>query len=596
MNISLINQLSPLYILVILVITFISNYVTGFNTIFLPGIIISLYLIYKEYKTFKYLELKNYLIFFVLTLLLLNIKYLNKDFSLNMIAWGDYNFFAQVSAFINETGIETYYFDYVNTHIRKPVPYHYGENWITILFSRIFNLNEFFSQELIVSPFLLSISLFCISNIYKRMGYSTLSSLIFSFLTLMYIGLPLINYKNIPILGEMIDQFTVEPASYNKNLFSITFLSFYFNSLSVNNWKISRVSVLIALFSFLGCISFINILFITTLFYILDKNNPTREKLLINVIVLLSILFFIYLYFIKTNLKESYSYSPTDFSIFYNCIDPIIYFKTIINIFGKTTLQLALLYLPILLFFIAYIKSIYTNHKYLLFLLLAILISGIGIWAIVWYSMGSISLFFDASYWAFKLLLFFLFFLHIKYFILKKNILIKGLLIISILLILPTFYNLIIYNKHGEKKDHFEFINFLKEKNIIKNYPFVYIRVYDPNISYAMKILLPSTSYGPISNLTLKHHGIYVDINNFVFSDDCLSAYREKPLFNTSCFVKYCEINKITDYSAGLFKLIRDYNIKYIIKDKNYTGPSIIYNLKTKKIYENNYIELLEII
>jgi hypothetical protein len=583
-----------LIILFITTITFIANYVTNFNTILLPGVLITLYLLYKESITsFKPLELIKYLLFIIATTILLNIKYIGNDLNFNIIAWGDKSFYAQVSAFINETGIETYYFDYINTLNRKPIPYHYGENWLTILFSKIFRLNEFYAQELIATPFLVGTSLFFINNIYKRKGYYILNSLTFSLTTLFFTSLPLLDYSSIPWLGDMIIQFQIDPLSYNKHLFSITLLSFFFDSISANNWKVSSVSVIIALFSFLCCISFINILIVSILLYVFDKNISIKEKILIVFIVIICVLYFIYFYFIQTSIEVSSNYNATDLSFFNNCINPTIYFRTISNIIGKSILQIVLVYLPVILYIMFNIKRIYVNQIHLLILTVSILLTGLALWAIMWLSIGSISLFIDASFWAFKLSLFLIFFIDIRdYYSFKKNFPINKFSVFIAILILPSLYNLIKQNKSIEGE---EFINLVEKISLKNKYPIIYIRVYNPNKSFYDKNLLAATSLGPISNYNSKHHGIFVDIDNINYSKDCLILHREQPLINSSCFVKYCKINKFKNYRYALSKIVKDYKIKYIIKDKDY-NESIVSNLNTKKIYENATTELLEII
>jgi hypothetical protein len=60
----------------------------------------------------------------------------------------DYIYFANLSDFINQSGVETNYIDYFSNNL-KPQPYHYYEIWLNAFFSGITSISSLLTQQLI---------------------------------------------------------------------------------------------------------------------------------------------------------------------------------------------------------------------------------------------------------------------------------------------------------------------------------------------------------------------------------------------------------------------------------------------------------------
>lgn len=587
------QQLKLSVLMLGLPILVIALYITKFNTVFLPLIIVLVYSIYNLGKVAKssLVFLIELLVFALLTVLLFNLKYFNSSMQLEgLTAVGDKSFYAQVSAFIKSTGIESCYFDYINTPLRKPIPYHYGENWYTILFSSVFGINEFYSQECLATPFMAGVSLFFIKTIYKNMGLGYITSVVLSFITLLFSGISILNYENIPLFGEMISQFQLNPFSFNKWVFSTLCLSLYFYSLQINKWRVSDLSVLIALFAFLGSISFINILMISLVFYIGQKNVHRKKRVIILVSVLVSILYFGCFYFLYSSYNTQSNYNATDTSFFSTCLAPLAYIKTVINIVGKSLIQLIIIFFPLGLGLLIIRKETYSELKGSVYLTCTVLISGLLIWGALWYSSGSISLFSDASFWFLKLFLFFMLIYSLIKYKVSKFVFISVVVVLVLMTIKPISTLI-----HNYDEEDLELKKLVEQMNIDEGKSFVYLRVYNPNKSFFSKNLLAFPSIAPITNLNPLHQGLFVDVNQIQPSSDCLTAHRERALVSTSAFSLFISKNKFQSTEEALKVLVKKHEIKYIIAQKDEDFNSITSILRSSIIYENASFILMEI-
>ncbi len=66
----------------------------------------------------------------------------------------DLSFYAAVGSYLHETGIESVNLDWVNTGMQAPVPYHYGEIWLSVFLSSIFNITILNGLMLVAYPML----------------------------------------------------------------------------------------------------------------------------------------------------------------------------------------------------------------------------------------------------------------------------------------------------------------------------------------------------------------------------------------------------------------------------------------------------------
>lgn len=196
-----------------------SIYQTKGHTVFLTAIPAFTYMVFTHYPTWtiQWLPNKSRLKFLGITLLVVNSIFIVKALTLFQlhgeylkIPHPDYIFYAKLSSFFQQTGIESYTFDIAS----NPTPYHYFEIALNAFFTT-FGLQAYASLMLLTYPilltlcFLLSLSFFHPSKIRAR-------SLLFG-LSILFIHLLLmpILKGHVPFL-DVATTYLVSPWDYQK--------------------------------------------------------------------------------------------------------------------------------------------------------------------------------------------------------------------------------------------------------------------------------------------------------------------------------------------------------------------------------------------
>lgn len=79
----------------------------------------------------------------------------------------DYNFYGQVSSFIDKYGVETPRYDFIYPADAGLLPYHYGMVWLNILPAELFNVNHTLTVFLVTIPVMFTLAVYAASELIK---------------------------------------------------------------------------------------------------------------------------------------------------------------------------------------------------------------------------------------------------------------------------------------------------------------------------------------------------------------------------------------------------------------------------------------------
>jgi hypothetical protein len=498
------------------------------------------------------------------TIVVYDFKFFN-GLQLNLELVGDKSFYAQVSAYIKHTGIETYYFDYSVNANRSPIAYHYGENWITIFFTSLFNLTTDVAQELVAIPFMLGLGTYFIFKTAKQFNHGVLVSLFIVLLTLFFTEIPFLDMSFLPKINSNIDGFKISFYHMPKFSFSFMCATAILYSMALDDWKVSPETIVLSLFAFIGCVSFLSVCGILLLIQTIQAKKIELKS------VLLAMLFFVYFvvfYFLMAKSNKATSYNTFDSSLFGNCISLVSYTKTLVNIIGLSTLQIIVVVSPFLVLLILVRNYFFTNLKWPLYTMCLCLFLGLFCWALFWYSLGSVSLFVDAPFIVFKIICITVCSsVALSHFATNKFI-ISSFMVVLFAVILPNMYNFVFTNTQPTTlfaKDTQRFLN------INKNIPFLYFRHYNVNANAFSTNLLVAPQVSAITAITANHYGVFANAHTIKKSNDCLTYSRDNSLINTSTFELFKAKNSaITNDSLLINTFAKTNGVKYIIADANF--------------------------
>lgn len=547
----------------------ISVYKTKGQTIFLPALIGGLILIFRtEFKNIAFAKFTRFSLIFCLFFLLYQLKIFFIEGG-TIQAAGDHSFYAQVSAYINYTGIESYYFDYTNSVNKVPLPYHYGENWITILWSCLTGLNEFKAQELLTTPLLISAGAAILFFLFKKKIENDFYAFLFSLILTIggsnfFWGLFELGKLSGDISGLMSSQYHMPKSAFS--FFCSCAICYSVFSYDI---KIRPSTLLVTCFATLGCVSFVPLLVLFCLIYVIMTKPVSIRVLLFPAFVLV---YYVLFYLITSSLNSS-NLSSISQNVFGECLTIGQYLKTNFNIVLKTIMQLMFLYFP----FVAIVGLILIkqgrNAAYELVLkyrtafgiVFFALIVGLLFWSLLWFSMGSISLFVDGGLAFFRLTIFLTIILAIIE-LLKESkrtlFVCAGAILIACFGGFQDFFKPMFHSKPGKIVTHFE------QELKTANQPFIYLRDYNATALF-QKNLLAFTSVGEISTINPKQQGVFVNISNIQRSKDCLEVMRENGLILSAPYSRYSEKNKEKNETVLLDRFIRENNIKYLFSEKS---------------------------
>ena len=567
---------------------------TGGRTIFLPGILILFFIRPIHLKQLDIKKVIHFIIPFAFFFLIYHLICFR--FNYNIQSKGDSSFFAQVSAFINYTGVESFYFDYTNSKNNSPLPYHYGESWTTIILSNLTGLNEFKAQTYLTVPVLVSCGFSFLYVLFNQMFNKKILAFCFAFIITIGSSNLIWSEVNIPFINEAINVFTVREDLIPKLAFSFFCNCIIVYSIFYSKISIKKETILITCFATLGCISFFPVLAVFSFFYSRGKKIKELKLLLFPIFI---VVYYVIFYSSGTG---SSNMNPSS-SIFDGCIGFLKYIKTIFNITVKTTLQILFLYLPFILPVVLAIgfknlKQELIKYKIVLIIFILVLLAGLLCWALLWFSLGAVSLFADGSLYLFKVA-----YLTFIFYLLAKHCKPKKQFVFVIIFLVMCFNGITTFLDYQNKRtitpsQIFLYLN--KELTLSNKKPFIYLRDYDCEGNWFKTNLLAYSSLGDFASVNPRHQGIYVNINANTIKDfqDCIRYRQDEIKVHSSPYYQYklrVQTGQKTELEI-LNQFIKSNSIKYLIAEKDYLLPSeqgsLFSSVITRKIFYDSELKI----
>lgn len=385
-----------------LIVLVYACYMTLFRTVLLGIGIPMLGIAYYQINTLKkssislIVILKSLKLLAIPTILILIITIVNYvDFSSNYLCTPhpDYCFYSRVSDYMGLFKLENCQFDHLNPNMMGYVPYHYFDLWLNGLFTQIFGFTNLITFVLITYPLLQVIVFVGIYTVLNLYGFKNKFSLavIFMFITGVYFQF----YATIPFLEHMVTFPGMNILKSPKILpiYIYLLLSFYFYK--NNSFEQFILSILFLPFVYIttapSVFCSISIIILINYYF---KRNPKSTMLLIALVIIATLYLFLFYYFNGDH--HSGHISEMNYNVFFS----FQYIKTCINIGVGSSIQLIILFFPIIIIpLLLKVKIKNTNlscmydNNYAYILYGLICLSSLVIWALFHNILDSVQFF-----------------------------------------------------------------------------------------------------------------------------------------------------------------------------------------------------------
>jgi hypothetical protein len=567
-------------------------YYTGGKTVMMAFVIILLFIVFQEKKrlfNLSTINISNYFcnnggILRLLILLLLTSALKIYFYNLNgvdaRIPHIDYGFYAKVTSYLKEFGIENVSLEYINPERFEVQPYHYFELWLNLGFSNFIEGSYLYNYVMITSTYglwVLSIGFLAVIETFKKeIGFT---ETVLAFTSTFFVGFNPAIFGKIKFM-EVVDVFTVNPWFYQK-LFPI----YWFLVAAILCWhyKLRNFSIYILLIIPIVFISTAPSIFLALVIYIiyikLYKTEKINEILNISMITFIVLLYMV-IFYLNGKLGEG-ALDPKSSLI---QISEYSHIRTAINIIGGTTIQLAILFIPYLLISVVNFNQIYKNKKIINNLMLPFLITGLSLitWSVLNNTPNSVQVFSNISIPILNILIF-IAFIYTIYRANKSRI--KTIsVVIFILLLVHSIYQTKerIFNEQTAINTKFINQNILSK---IENKIGIYL-----STNNGLNVVVP-TFHTP----ALTYHLLYakndldvISLSTFEIPVNSKNRYfrTSQKIINSSTFNHYVDNQK----NNNLFKSIKQSQIDFIdqydIKFGIIASGSIVSDLIEKRIVE----------
>jgi len=529
---------------------------------------------------------KFILIYFFISIIFItlwnHLKYYNNDLNRYIIANADFIFYAKVSDYIINTGIERNNLNYV-TEINYTIPYHYYDLWLNGLLGKLFQVNylatltnitynlNFIIVFLGILVFIESILIFY----NKQFNFSK----IFLLTTLVFFSTSFYH----PFLQKFIKQIDI---AGNFDIFEspklfpiyITCIFIYLSIIFKNHGLFFLSLILCGLLYPTTIPAFYSISFLIILFdYFLIKKIKNHFNYL--VLLMLSAMFFIIFYkFTGNNIKNDAFFSSI---LQINLADLI---KMFIIPFA-TIFFVLILYFPYLLL----IKSKILFDKFYIknsfYFMIAILAISLTVWAIGNKAQNSVQLFYNPFTPVLHVFLY-LSILTVYLFADKKWIYITTLIL---LVNVSVNAHKIFFDKPSKNDKDFvlKVAKAVEQKNRLGAFifsPEYYLNNIN-NFFSKIYFVYPPASF--LSYFDTQYHPISLSIFDTKYDSTSKFFQTEKLLMENSEFYQFVETQKKNNQFKSILQsqvdFIKKYNIQWLVTDKDARLPSEIEEIVTEK-------------
>jgi hypothetical protein len=488
----------------------------------------------------------------------------------------DYEFYARLSQFLNDFGIENTNVSYFKTTDLFAVPYHYTEIWLSSLFSSMYNVHAQYALMLIVFPLLYVATYFGGVMLIKvlREKYSlTVNQKFDPFFALIIFAISTAAFiYPTSIEALKMDVWVLRVYEYHK--LSIIYPFVILLILSLIRGNLVYISLITA-FLAVNQLSVAPAMFLSSgVFFLIIAFNRKYTflefiKLVTPMVVI--VLFFLCFYTLfggKSNVALSVDEM---FAQFFT----IKYYKIAFNIFVKMFLQIMITTIPLLLFYKTIRQNIYLRHT-VLFIGVLIVFS-ITSWAVVHEMHDSVQLFGNIYNVMVNVFIFIL--LSIAW--IKVEIKKYSVIIILFLAIFAVNYGL---SETKLKPDFYQEVSTnLKIELGDESVTFVYYRDSSEYQTYFSKF--ENVWLGGLHNLMRVNKSLKA-ICLSVYSIPLSSKVEEK-FFAANPFVKYIEQQKIKRNYTSLIdsqqEFIKTNDIKFLLMSNGRSVPHELVTLFSEK-------------
>ncbi|HEY8937959.1 MAG TPA: hypothetical protein VIM65_22205 [Cyclobacteriaceae bacterium] len=576
---------------------------TGFKTVFIAVPVILLATVFSLEKHFKNsltdldsAKWVNIIFeFFIVSLFIYTFNYylLFYDKSLLATPHPDIIFHSKLSVYLQRFGIESSELEYYYQNTIKPQPYHYVEAWTTSLLDFFLNQNNVLLLSLVVFPCFLVILFFGYSAILHCItgDKSNWLSKCLCLISIPLTGLAFKFYSDIPFLSSL-PVFARNPINYSK--LSVIYLSVISAVLLVFKGaeRAALRSLLILPIVFISCAP--SVLMGVCLVHLWNLFQHRKVLTFLEEIFFVGVVcaVMLWVYYPSNHLtNEQNSVVRVGGSLGFFDFQ---YFKTCINVCGGTTIQLIILYLPILLiaFFAKVYLRIWNESSSLIKVGFLISISGLLFWAALHRMPDSIQLFSNFSICFFNILSFIIIIYAYKHYNsdVKKLLLSFFVGVVILLSIVNTVSEMRTEETPLQVSQQNDFYKKLRAHFTVDNPIGVYIRNKDEYTSVFVK----NSNFATLANFLLllddRCHQISISVFDIKLDESSPLFQYESSVVKTSTFHRYVMEQKraksFISIEQSQLDFINTLHVQYLVASDRANVPQLILNSVKEEFVE----------
>jgi len=508
----------------------------------------------------------------------------NFDGSIPLTPHADIVYYANLIDFLLRFGYENSSIDTI--YPQGVSPYHYYDIWFGAGLVYLLKLNSALVLELIVyttGPFLIWLGVISTFSHFKTIKYI---DILFSFFGVIAIGIYFNCYTHIAFMNN-IGVYATNSLNYNKlfpiYLFSLAFLNFYFSKRYVEALICAICIPFVFISTAIGVFSGLFLFLIYTKVFL-------KRKINLEMLILLLSAVFIYLFYKLQPAIETHV--STDFSSIFREIFTPSYIKTMVNIFGGTTIQFGLILLPYLILYLLNnnVRDLFKSNFELIILVGLIYVITLLAWGVLHNYTSIVQVFTNISVVVINLVVTF-----ILLNVVKQDKIRKPLNVVIITFIIIACVKSSVFSSASRYLYPFN-KNYLVEIDKLSNLlnedgAFIYSeRDYKSiGFSYIANFAKPGSYLIYSQNKTFP---LSISPFSYPLSDDIDIRERELSSLKTTPFWKYVEHQKqlhtFKSIPESQAQFIDQYNINYLICTKEVVlPPQLSIKIKKEIIDEN---------
>lgn len=491
----------------------------------------------------------------------------------------DHVFYARVSDYMNNKGVESSYLDYFNSN--NPAPYHYFELWVTSLIIRIPGLNTILVQEISLNGIFFLLLYFGGLAIVNSVKKVTVIDIIICLFIAFFEGIKLPLFPN--VLYHQKDFFFFDNPMIRQKLYMVSILFIASVLLLLRQRK--DIALLILL---IGC--FLNISLVTTVPFIvivLSIILRTENKIKIITASFLTIAF-CYLFYSLNNTSAFWKDNPSLLVMVKDTFSSFTNIKIAFDNTAKSLIEILLIFFPFLFVFYFLKKRDNSVGNIListtLLIITVVLISAI-VWSVFTLKSDSLQLFDNIAIPAVNIYFFTLVLLLLSQLNSVKLYLLYSVFgIWCVFCFINTNQNLLI-DKNGNINNYSpEYLHSVKEKLLTMNDNGGRLVKFEGTYNN-FKIHFHVYAYKPYLAMIKNNINITMlqSTDNITDWDESQYRSQEKIIEDMQFFNRYINkqksLNKFVSEEQSRINYIKENNLQFIIADKGVEIDSLLQSI-----------------